>query len=123
MKENDLLKDMETDLDQLIENAKAMKNACFAVSIIEINAFQKTQESLLAHLLSTEMLLKKKKQEGKMTVALEREEKAQKKLRQFQLLNKKFIQSIVSQKQIVHFTKPKISLRKRRLSSFSLKSE
>jgi hypothetical protein len=57
-----------------------------------------------------------------MSFALEKEEKIQKKLRQFQFLNKKFIQSIVSQKQVVHFVKPKISLRKRRLSSTSLKS-
>ena len=56
--DEDLLAEIDATIDQLLENAKAMKEAKRdAHSNHEIQAFEKTQESLLARLIHRESIL------------------------------------------------------------------
>lgn len=53
--------EIDNTLDQLIRNAEAISNADLqALSETELEAFQKTQESLLHHLLALDQLMVKK---------------------------------------------------------------
>ena len=60
MDRDHILSEMNQTLDQLIDNAKAIKTASLkALTSIEMDAFEKTQESLFAHILSMDELLEK----------------------------------------------------------------
>lgn len=61
----EILADIDTTLDQLICNAEAVQAAPAEIlEENEVEALQKTQESLLAHLLHMEKLLEEKKQKS-----------------------------------------------------------
>jgi hypothetical protein len=61
MAQQQIVDEIDKTLDQLIQNAKAISNADLqSLSELEVQAFQKTQESLLQHLLSMDQLMVKK---------------------------------------------------------------
>jgi len=61
MVDQKIVQEIDKTLDQLIRNAEAISNADLqALSETEVDAFQKTQESLLQHLLSMDGLMVKK---------------------------------------------------------------
>ncbi len=65
MIDQQIVHEIDKTLDQLIQNAEAISNADLqALSEIELEAFQKTQESLLQHLLSMDQLMTKKTTAG-----------------------------------------------------------
>lgn len=58
----EIIQKIDKTLDQLICNAEAISNADFnELSDMELEAFKKTQESLLQHLVSMDSQLKEKK--------------------------------------------------------------
>ena len=58
MAPEEILLEIDATLDQLIQNAEAIARVDMQeVSIIELEAFQKTQESLIHHLLHTDQRL------------------------------------------------------------------
>lgn len=58
----EILLEIDSTLDQLIENAEAIQSANLQeLSEMELSAFQKTQESLLHHLLHMDAFLEEKK--------------------------------------------------------------
>lgn len=57
----DILEEIDTTIDQLLENAKALKKISLNSSYQEeFLALEKTQESLIAHLIHLDEMLKKK---------------------------------------------------------------
>jgi DNA gyrase/topoisomerase IV subunit A len=63
----DILLEIDTTLDQLICNAKAIDNVRLNdLTDTELDAFQKTQESLLQHLLHMDQRLEDKREELKI---------------------------------------------------------
>lgn len=57
----DILAEIDSTIDQLLENAKALKKISLKSSYQEeILALEKTQESLIAHLMHLDEMLKKK---------------------------------------------------------------
>ncbi len=62
MHEGEILSEIDATLGQLIQNAYTLKTANMnELTEIEINAFQKTQESLLHHLIHMDQLFEKKR--------------------------------------------------------------
>ena len=58
----DILADMDATLDQLIRNAEVLRSVSIkSLEEKEIEALQKTQDSLLAHLVHMDQLLNKEK--------------------------------------------------------------
>ena len=58
MAAEEILMEIDATLDRLIQNAEAIANADIEeLSIMELEAFQKTQESLIHHLLHTDQRL------------------------------------------------------------------
>lgn len=58
----EILQEIDATLDQLIRNAEALQNANIQeLSETEIEAFQKTQESLLQHFIHMDQFLEEKK--------------------------------------------------------------
>lgn len=89
--QSNLTREIDQTLDQLIENAEAISQVELAdLSEIELESFQKTQESLLQHLLHVDELLSKKQKESlkqhPRTAALQIQEKK----KRFQELNEEF---------------------------------
>ena len=84
--------EIESTLEQLITNAQAMKDIDLCKE--EINAFQKTQESLLAHLIHMDKMLETKKSDLKINENKSKRSNIQKKLIQFSKLNENFINKI-----------------------------
>jgi hypothetical protein len=77
--------EIDKTLDQLIRNAEAISNANFQdLSDIELEAFKKTQESLLNHLLLVDSL------QDKRTAS----QKIFQKRRHFQLLQQNYTQEL-----------------------------
>ena len=61
MQELDVVQNIDTTLDQLIRNAEVFSKAELNdLTDIELDAFQKTQESLLQHLLQMDQIIKHK---------------------------------------------------------------
>ncbi|MCH9630285.1 MAG: hypothetical protein S4CHLAM37_02790 [Chlamydiia bacterium] len=59
---NDLLNEIDATIDQLVKNADVLKNISSKKEYLEeVEALEKTQESLLAHLIHMDELLKTKK--------------------------------------------------------------
>ncbi len=66
MQDVEIVQNIDTTLDQLIRNAEVLCNAELQkLSDTELDAFQKTQESLLQHLLQMDQILEKKKTQDK----------------------------------------------------------
>jgi hypothetical protein len=79
----EILLEIDSTLDRLIRNAEAMQTISFdELSEIEADAFQKTQESLLHHLIYMDRCLETKTQnlriEGKKSARAQIQEKKQK---------------------------------------------
>ncbi len=56
-----IIEEIDTTIDQLLENAKVLKKISADISYqTEMLALEKTQESLIAHLIHLDELLKKK---------------------------------------------------------------
>jgi len=87
----DILYEIDLTLDKLIENAQAMKD----ISLLqeEIEAFQKTQASLLEHLIHMDNLLKEKRKKIKMPLQDTKRKIINHKLNQFENLNSNFIKN------------------------------
>ncbi|PCI91706.1 hypothetical protein COB11_08215 [Candidatus Aerophobetes bacterium] len=59
---NGLLKEIDATIDQLVKNAEVLKNISSKKEYVEeVDALEKTQESLLAHLIHMDELLKTKR--------------------------------------------------------------
>lgn len=59
---DEILEDIDSTIDRLVENAKVLKNAkAEAFFNHEVDALEKTQESLLARLMNRESMLDKEK--------------------------------------------------------------
>ena len=81
-----------TTLDRLIQNAETIQDVELnALSEVEIDAFQKTQESLLHHFLHMDQQLKERQ---KTPRAPSKKYQFQEKLQKFESLKKEFTQSL-----------------------------
>ncbi|NNM43030.1 MAG: hypothetical protein HKM07_01640 [Chlamydiae bacterium] len=86
---------IDATLDQLIENAEIVNpKTCHLLLESEIEALQKTQESLLAHILHMENHLELQK---KSTVRLLQKSGIQKKLAKFGKLSTRLVNSLTTQ--------------------------
>jgi hypothetical protein len=82
----EILADIDATLDQLIRNAETVRTAPIqTLEETEIIAMQKTQESLLAHLLHMDQLLKSN--EKKQMVHSESKDSLREKIAHFSRLN------------------------------------
>jgi hypothetical protein len=87
----EILADIDTTLDQLIQYADVAQNA--TLNLLEVEALQKTQESLLARLIHMETLLSKERTPAK-TASFET---VQQKIAQYSRLNARLIDGVASQ--------------------------
>lgn len=98
--------EIESTIDQLIENAQSMNNASKGeLTQIEIDAFQNTQESLLAHLIYMDQMLEKKREEIKIPNEKSISSKLRRKMLKFEELNKEFVHHLSDSMNIIHFHK------------------
>lgn len=98
--------EIESTIDQLIENAEAMNKASKTeLTQMEVDAFQNTQESLIAHLLYMDQTLEKKREEIKVPNEKSISYKLKKKMTKFEELNKEFIHHLSESMPIIHFQK------------------
>ena len=87
MYSEDIVEEIGSTLDKLIENAKAIKNVNLTKE--EVIAFQKTQESLLAHLVSLDELLQIKRK--MLNLPKKNQLQIRSKINAFENLNANFI--------------------------------
>lgn len=97
----DLLLEIDTTIDRLIENAEAMEGK--ELSDLEKHFLEKTQESLLAHMLHADQRLAEKRSRLKKPNPKIARYQIQEKLFRFTQMNKDFVKNLPS----------KIGLRKR----------
>lgn len=91
----DVLIEIDTTLDRLIENAAAIENVELDhLSEVEIEAFQKTQESLLQHLLHMDRFLESKRKTLKLQDKRSASYKIQEKRVQFEKMRSTYSQSL-----------------------------
>lgn len=84
--------EIDTTLDRLIQNAETIRGVELqALSEIEIDAFQKTQESLLHHFLHMDQQFQERQ---KIARSPARKQKIQQKLQKFETLKKEFSLSL-----------------------------
>jgi len=93
----DLVDEIDLTLDKLIENANAMKSV--ELTKEEIEAFQKTQESLLAHLVSLDQLLQIKRKI--LNLPKRKQITIKSKMQTFQRLNSSFIKNTTKQIKLI----------------------
>ncbi|HEX2582870.1 MAG TPA: hypothetical protein VHL30_02005 [Chlamydiales bacterium] len=79
MQNREIVQNIDTTLDQLIRNAEVISEVELKdLSDTELDAFQKTQESLLQHLLQMDQILaEKQKPQDKRSATLQIREKRQ----------------------------------------------
>ncbi len=83
----EILSEIDTTLDQLIRNAEMLQGADLRdLSEIEIDAFQKTQESLLHHLMHMDQVFETKQKELRIPNRKSASYKIQEKLTRFEKL-------------------------------------
>ncbi len=92
MEDVEIVENIDTTLDQLICNAEVLSKAELNdLSDTELDAFQKTQESLLQHLLQMDQLLaKKQKPQDKRSASFQIREKRAR----FEKLKSQYSQSL-----------------------------
>ncbi|PIS00613.1 MAG: hypothetical protein COT84_06850 [Chlamydiae bacterium CG10_big_fil_rev_8_21_14_0_10_35_9] len=96
--------EIESTLDQLIENAEAMNSAARnELTKTEVDAFQKTQESLLAHLIHMDGMLEKKQTDVKAPNKKSVTCKIKRKLHKFEKLNNEFVENTADKMTLIHF--------------------
>lgn len=91
----EILDDIDATIDQLIANASAMKCALTSDLAEEIEALEKTQESLLARLIHRHTLLQSEKRKLKSTVL--RKEQIQKRILNYGKTHAKMIAEVSKQ--------------------------
>lgn len=89
----EILADIDQTLDQLIENADIINRISFnAVFTSEVQALQKTQESLMARLMHMHELLEKDKKQQLTTKKINSLHQIEEKLKEFGQLNAQLIE-------------------------------
>jgi|SRR5579872_4840319 len=84
----EILLEIDTTLDQLIQNAEAVQDVELAdLSETEVEAFQKTQESLLQHLLNMDQFLDSKRKNLKIPDSRSASCRIQEKITKFEKLD------------------------------------
>ena len=103
----DILLEIDKTLDQLICNAEVIENIDLKeLSETEIEAFQKTQESLLQHLIHMDEFLSAKRQNLKMQDKKSASFKIQEKLLRFEKMKNSYHKSLSkAQKNLPFFSK------------------
>ncbi|MDP1608131.1 MAG: hypothetical protein Q8L98_02315 [Chlamydiales bacterium] len=87
----DILIEIDTTLDQLIKNAESIQDVELKeLSEIEISAFQKTQESLVHHLLHLDKFFETRKMDQKIFHKKSGRYKIQEKILKFERLKKEY---------------------------------
>jgi len=105
---NEILSEIDSTLDRLIVNAEAMNEASLnTLSEVEVEAFQKTQESLLAHLVHMDEMLSTRRDELKTPNPKSAKYQIAEKLKRFQKLNSNFISNVSSKVGVIRFRKRK----------------
>ncbi len=108
---DEILSEIDATLDQLIENAEALQQASLhSIEKYELDAFQKTQESLLAHLIHMDHSFEKYQKDLKTPHPKMAKYQIQEKLLKFEKLNANFIENVSSKMGVIHFDKKKKSL-------------
>lgn len=112
----EILADIDQTLDQLIENADIINRISFnAVFTSEVQALQKTQESLIARLMHMHELLEKDKKQQLTTKKTNSLHQIEKKLKEFGQLNAQLIEYLTQKVKIPETQKPLIrSYRKKK---------
>ncbi len=91
----EILQEIDATLDQLIRNAQAIQSASIQdLSDTEIEAFQKTQESLIQHFLHMDQLLEAKRKGIGTLDKKSSSYKIQEKLTQFETLKSAYRKTI-----------------------------
>ena len=88
----DLIPEIDATIDQLIENAEAMQGR--DLSQFEKDALEKTQESLLAHMLHTDEKLAEKRKSLKKPNPKTARYQIQEKLLRFTKLNENLVKNL-----------------------------
>jgi len=92
-----ILADIDATLDQLIQNADVMQNVPVAsLDESEIEALQKTQESLLAHLIHIEQRLDNDQKKAEIRKKTERYTHIQQKIIHYSRLNERLMRNMES---------------------------
>jgi hypothetical protein len=91
----DILLDIDQTLDQLIQNAEAVSGVD-DLNTLEIEAFQKTQESLIQRLLHMDQFLVEKKDSLKLPHPKSSSFKLQEKLLKFESMKKAYSKSFTN---------------------------
>lgn len=92
----EILADIDQTLDQLIENADIINRISFnALFTSEVQALQKTQESLMARLMHMHELLEKDQKQQMNTKKINPLNQIEKKLKEFGQLNARLIEYLV----------------------------
>jgi hypothetical protein len=111
--QKDLICEIDQTIDQLIENAKVIEtiaaNTCYEH---ELHALEKTQESLIAHLIHMDEILKKKSSfidSKPLAQAIVENKLSQSCYLKSMLEKKENLEQLIAQKDL---TKPKIHKRK-----------
>ena len=93
----EILIEIDTTLDRLIRNAEAIQNVRVDdLSETEIDAFQKTQESLLQHLMHMDQFLETKRKSLRLQDKRSASFKIQEKLLKFERLKTSYHKSLAS---------------------------
>ena len=91
----EILADIDTTLDQLIQNAEVLQGVHFHVTCEnEIEALQKTQESLMARLIHMDLLLKEEEKKGVIKKKAECYGLLQEKIKRYTLLNQRLLKDV-----------------------------
>lgn len=92
---DEILLEIDSTLDRLIGNAEAFEQANLnALSEVELEAFQKTQESLLHHFLNLDSCLQEKKESLKKPSQKTTAEKVEAKKTRFEKLKRSYSGSL-----------------------------
>lgn len=95
----DVLTEIDVTLDQLIQNAEAIQNVELnELSEMEIDAFKKTQESLVQHLIHMDQFLEKKRTSLKVPDKRSAGFKIQEKLLKFEEMKSSYHKKMAGRK-------------------------
>lgn len=108
--EGNLLKQIETLLDQLILNAERLKESSLKViSEEELNSLQAQQSELIQQLQVLDEQFHREFSQVKQEVYAKHRASIDKRIEHFQKLNEEFIQNLSSNHGIIDFNLPKIN--------------
>lgn len=100
MEDYDIVKDIETTLEKLLNNADTLKGMSISnFSALEFESMQKIQESLIAHLLFLDNLLQDKKNNTYANLRF----KIKEKLSLFSTINQTTIKTLVGNGAVIKF--------------------